>query len=178
LPTQNLLQLFPPHKFDPPSEPSPYLYLAQTAEDPNEALGYYSTATAMLEKSIVARKSKGKGRKMAPEEDEEERKMAVTALVAMIEIWMSDLWCVPLMSTNLPDIALTDMPSFEEAAPSNCDALIARALTILPDDPEVKLSLASIRMSQSRLDEAKAVVVGLYEEIQGKEPCAFRPSLP
>jgi len=70
------------------------------------------------------------------------------------------------------------MISFEEAAPSNCDALIARALTILPDDPEVKLSLASIRMSQSRLDEAKAVVVGLYEEIQGKEPCAFRPSLP
>ncbi len=28
----------------------------------------------------------------AGEDEEGERKMAVTALVAMIEIWMSDLW--------------------------------------------------------------------------------------
>lgn len=26
------------------------------------------------------------------EDEEEERKMAITAIVAMIEIWMSDLW--------------------------------------------------------------------------------------
>lgn len=35
----------------------------------------------------------GNGKARAGELDEDElRKMAVTALVAMIEIWMSDLW--------------------------------------------------------------------------------------
>lgn len=75
---QHLLRLFPPHA-GPPAGPSPYLYLAQVAEDPQEALGYYSTAVAMIENLGAAA-------------DEEDKKMAITALVAMIEIWMSDLW--------------------------------------------------------------------------------------
>lgn len=35
---------------------------------------------------------KGKGKAADPAEVEEERRMAVTSLIAMIEIWMSDLW--------------------------------------------------------------------------------------
>jgi len=49
----------------------------------------------MLERKIATRRAKGKGRAIFEEVEEEkgeERKMAVTALVAMIEIWMSDLW--------------------------------------------------------------------------------------
>ncbi|WRT69109.1 uncharacterized protein IL334_006093 [Kwoniella shivajii] len=160
---EHLLHLLPPHVTEPPSHPSPYLYLAQSASEPQEALGYYSTATAMLEQRIAEKDRKGKGRQIAPqaEEDEEEvdeeRQMAVTALVAMIEIWMSDL-------------------CFEEAAEKNCDALIQRALTISPKDPEVKLSLASIRMSQSRIEDAKEVVMSLYNDLEGREP--FDPTLP
>lgn len=82
----HLLQLFPPHAPTNPETPSPYLYLAQTAEGPEEALGYYSTATAMIENRL-----KGKAR-AGEVDEEEERKMAITAIVAMIEIWMSDLW--------------------------------------------------------------------------------------
>ena len=55
----------------------------------------------MLEKTLKQKESmKGKGKIDGQGEDlgedveEEERKMAVTALVAMIEIWMSDLWQV------------------------------------------------------------------------------------
>ncbi|KAK8844102.1 hypothetical protein IAR55_006896 [Kwoniella newhampshirensis] len=103
------------------------------------------------------RKGKGKQEDEEDAEEEEERQMAVTALVAMIEIWMSDL-------------------CFEEAAEKNCDALIARAMSILPSDPEVRLSLASIRMSQSRFEEAKQVALGLYNELDGKE--SFDDSLP
>jgi hypothetical protein len=83
--------LFPPHA-EQPTTPSPYLYLAQTALEPQEALGYYSTATAMIENALG---SKGKERAVDAEgaaEVDEYRKMAVTAIVAMIEIWMSDLW--------------------------------------------------------------------------------------
>ncbi|WVQ93176.1 hypothetical protein IAU59_000240 [Kwoniella sp. CBS 9459] len=162
----HLLQLLPPHVPEPPSHPSPYLYLAQTAQDPQEALGYYSTATAMLEQRIAEKNRKGKGkqetgdlegREEGEEEEDEEVRMAVTALVAMIEIWMSDL-------------------CFEESAEQNCDSLISRALSISPRDAEVRLALASIRMSQSRFEEAKAVVVSLYEDMEGREP--FDPILP
>jgi hypothetical protein len=69
--------------------------LAQSAEDPQEALGYYTTAVAILEKALKERDAKGKGKASDEMEDEtEEKETAVTALVAMIEIWMSDLWYV------------------------------------------------------------------------------------
>ncbi|ADV23071.1 hypothetical protein I305_03681 [Cryptococcus gattii E566] len=159
-----LIQLLPPHVPEAPTHPSPYLYLAQSAENPQEALGYYTTAAAMLEKIIKVDEAnaRGKGKQaLGVEEAEddvaEERKMAVNALLAMIEIWMSDL-CM------------------EESAEGNCDALISRALSILPNDPEARLSLASIRMSQSRFDEAKAIAMGLYNDFEGREP--FDPILP
>ncbi|GMK57142.1 hypothetical protein CspeluHIS016_0309820 [Cutaneotrichosporon spelunceum] len=149
----HLLRLFPPHAPTNPDSPSPYLYLAQTADGPEEALGYYSTATAMIENRL---NDKGKGR--AGENDEDElRKMALTAIIAMIEIWMSDL-------------------CFEEAASRNCDGLIARALSISPNDPEALMSLASIRMSQSKFDEAKEVVLKIYRDMEGRDP--FDPMLP
>ncbi len=69
------------------------------AHDPHEALGYYATAAAMIEKELLNSSGglKGKERQQdGVEEDsqsiDEAKTMAVTALVAMIEIWMSDLW--------------------------------------------------------------------------------------
>ncbi|KAL7424035.1 hypothetical protein Q5752_001620 [Cryptotrichosporon argae] len=142
---QHLLLLLPPHATSP-THPSPYLYLAQVAEDPHEALGYYSTAAAMIEQ----RASSGQG-------SDEEKEMAVSALVAMVEIWMSDL-------------------CFEPSASDNCDALIARALALSPASAEARLSLASIRISQSKFDEARQIAVGLYKEVD--DPDSPLPSLP
>jgi hypothetical protein len=56
-------------------------------------------------------------------------------------------------------------------ASTNCDALIARAVSVAPDDVEVQLTLASIRMSQSRGDEARGVVLGVYERVAALEAC-------
>lgn len=90
LTAQHLLHLFPPHAAEAPTLPAPYLYLAQVAQDPQEALGYYSTATAMVENTLGG---KGKSRAVADAAEVEElTRMAVTAIVAMVEIWMSDLW--------------------------------------------------------------------------------------
>lgn len=61
----------------------------------------------------------------------------------------------------------------EEAAESNCDNLIGRAISIAPDNPDVRLSLASIRMSQQRFDDAKEVIVKLYKDIEGIESCEY-----
>jgi hypothetical protein len=44
-----------------------------------------------------------------------------------------------------------------------------------PVDAEVQLTLASIRMSQSRVDEAKQVVEGVYDRIRELEACMFIP---
>ncbi|RSH94992.1 hypothetical protein EHS25_000077 [Saitozyma podzolica] len=162
---QHLLHLFPPHTAEPPSSPSPYLYLAQSASDPQEALGYYSTGASIIERKLGVDQGKGKGRVPEPglaeteteDVEAEERAMAVRCLVAMIEIWMSDL-CM------------------EDAAEANCEALVTRALGVAPEDVEVRLALASIRMSQSRADEARDVVLGLFNEMEGKEP--FDPTLP
>lgn len=93
--------MLPPHASEAPAHPSPYLYLAQSAENPQEALGYYTTAAAMLEKIISTEEEEAreKGKQVSEGEEfedavAEERKMAVNALLAMIEIWMSDLWYV------------------------------------------------------------------------------------
>lgn len=69
----------------------------------------------------------------------------------------------------------------EPAAESNCDTLIHRALGIAPENNEVLLTLASIRMSQSRFDQAKQTVLKIYSKINNAEPCKLsliRLSLP
>lgn len=66
-------------------------------------MGYYSTAASMLEQTLPSL-NKGKGKALDTpegEKEEEERAMCVRCLVAMIEIWMSDLWYVDL--TDLPE---------------------------------------------------------------------------
>lgn len=59
----------------------------------------------------------------------------------------------------------------EPAAEQNCSDLISRAVSLAPLDAEVQLTLASIRMSQSRVDEAKQVVEGVYERMREMEAC-------
>lgn len=87
--------------------PAPYLYLAQTATSGHEALMYYSSALTVLQDRLGDQVSRAKGQQEAmavethqaeaeeesEDEDEEDvRKDMVSALIAMIEIWMSDLW--------------------------------------------------------------------------------------
>ncbi len=113
--TQLLLQLIPPHNSAPSA--STYLYLAQTADSPQEALLMYEAAVKLLEYELAASAASAsvipssgpqhatvqeagkedeemedliKGEEL--EEMEDNRKTCVTALIAMIEIWMSDLW--------------------------------------------------------------------------------------
>lgn len=108
---QHLLHLFPPHTPSPPSHPSPYLYLAQTASDPHEALGYYSTAAAMIENALKGQSASTGGEGQEEGEGVSETKaMGVRALVAMIEIWMSDLWYVPLLPPPFMTLPIPDLP--------------------------------------------------------------------
>jgi hypothetical protein len=54
---------------------------------------YYETAINLFSTALSAAASSGAGN---DQDVEGMKKDYVTALIAMIEIWMSDLWCVPL----------------------------------------------------------------------------------
>jgi len=49
-------------------------------------------------------------------------------------------------------------PSFDPAAESHCEELLKSALQIDPENTEALQTLASVRMSQQRPDEAKAIL--------------------
>jgi Tfp pilus assembly protein PilF len=49
-------------------------------------------------------------------------------------------------------------PSFDPAAESNCEGLLKSALQVDPENTEALQTLASVRMSQQRPDEAKEIL--------------------
>ncbi|KAF9578432.1 hypothetical protein BGW38_005758 [Lunasporangiospora selenospora] len=58
---------------------------------------------------------------------------------------------------SMADIYLTDC-CFEPNAESQCETYLAQAMQIEPVTPEVYQTLASVRLSQQRVDEAKAAL--------------------
>lgn len=75
-----------------PPPPSAHLYLAQTEENPHSALVHYEAAIDLFTTQL-----KGKGSASATSEslsEDELKASIIQALCAMVEIWMSDLWCV------------------------------------------------------------------------------------
>ncbi|KAG8921592.1 hypothetical protein FRC02_012493 [Tulasnella sp. 418] len=143
--------LIPPSKSAPSRPPaSAYLYLAQlTEDDPRTALNLYQQAFDLLLALIKERSSVTTEEQIA-----EYRKMAVRALVSMVEIWMTDL-------------------CFEEDAESNCDSLLTLALEIDPNNVEALQSLASVRMSQQRPDEARVLAEkswSLWKDLDADDP--------
>lgn len=66
---------------------------------------------------------------------------------------------VPVRKTTQLIVIAFIVASFEPQASSECDTLIARALSIDPNDIDTLLTLSSIRMSQSKADEAKQVIL-------------------
>lgn len=133
--SQAFLSLIPPSTTAPnPPPASAYLYLAQLSdENPRAALGYFNSAVEVLQPQL---KGKDRANGDADSDETEIRATIVRALIGMVEIWMSDL-------------------CFEPDAEQNCDSLLEMALKTDPQNAEALQTLASVRISQSRPDEAK-----------------------
>ena len=56
---------------------------------------------------------------------------------------------------KIPVIHFACISSFDPSAEKNCEELLNQALQLSPKNPEALQSLASVRLSQSRPDEAK-----------------------
>ncbi|KAI0635934.1 hypothetical protein C8Q77DRAFT_1100465 [Trametes polyzona] len=132
--------LIPPHP-DAPSVPPPsaHLYLAQLSDDdPHLALKHYQAAVDILSGQL-----KGKERAVDPvgtsDDEAEIKRNIVRALIGMVEIWMD------------PSYDLC----FDPAAEKTCEDLLNLALQTDPGNAEALQTLASVRMSQQRPDDAK-----------------------
>jgi len=148
----------PPSLQQPP--PSAHLYLAQLSdEDPRLALQHYQAAVEILFNQL---KGKQPIQTISPSHhlDEPEIKASIVrALIGQVEVWMDpsyDLWCVRFICSG-HDRSI-EKTSFEPEAEKTCEDLLDLALRTDPDNPEALQSLASVRMSQQRPDEAKQIL--------------------
>ncbi|PPQ64590.1 hypothetical protein CVT26_001988 [Gymnopilus dilepis] len=130
--------LIPPHP-DAPATPPPsaHLYLAQLSDDdPRLALEHYQAAVNIL---LAQLKGKDRAGEEGLKDEAELKGNVVRALVGQVEIWMD------------PQYDLCDQPEAEKT----CEDLLMLALQTDPGNPEALQTLASVRMSQSRPDDAK-----------------------
>jgi len=114
------------------------LYLAQlTDDDPHAALAHYQSAIDLLQTQLKG-KSVASGNEDEDGDEAEVKGNIVRAFLGMVEIWMDPQY----------DLCV------DPAASSTCDALLSHALQIDPRNLEALQTLASVRLSQEKQDEA------------------------
>jgi tetratricopeptide (TPR) repeat protein len=144
--------------------PEKFLTLAQLSEEGGkDSVHWFEKGAAALKRQIqaledVQGKGKGKGTDTASDEqklvlDELRKKLAMT-LCSVSEVYMTDL-------------------SWEEDAEPRCEALTTEATMIAPDFAETWQTLANVRISQSRFDDAKAALtrsLELWKDLAPEDP--------
>ncbi|KAL8645359.1 MAG: hypothetical protein Q9226_007342 [Calogaya cf. arnoldii] len=107
-----------------------FLWLAQLSEEGGkDSVAWFEKAIIILRNAISSTSESALHHAL------KSRKLAA-ALCSVIEIYMTDL-------------------SWESDAESRCESLITEAILIAPDSPETLQTLANVRISQERIDEAK-----------------------
>ncbi|PCH42393.1 TPR-like protein [Wolfiporia cocos MD-104 SS10] len=126
-----------------PPLPSAYLYLAQLSDDPQQAFSYYEGAYEVL---VVQLKGKERAVDSATStSDETELKQTIVrTLISMVELYMDP-------SYDLCSVCISFLPG----ADVKCEELLKTALDTDPGNAEALQTLASVRLSQSRPDDAK-----------------------
>ncbi|GAA5827045.1 hypothetical protein JCM11251_002220 [Rhodosporidiobolus azoricus] len=134
----------------PDPSPAPHLYLAQLSATPQESLQHFANALAIFQAKLATIEqtklgADGEAGTADDAEDEGEiRRSASRALVGMTELYLTDL-------------------CFEPDAEQNCEKYLAQAAEIDPSDPEVYQTLASVRLSQQRPEDAKTALTQGWE---------------
>ncbi|KAH7137319.1 hypothetical protein B0J13DRAFT_77103 [Dactylonectria estremocensis] len=135
--------------------PEKFLLLAQLSEEGGQdSVGWYERGAAALRKQIqalseVASKSPAQQATL----DEKQQKLG-GVLCAVSEVYMTDL-------------------SWEADAEQRCEALITEAMLIAPQAPETWQTVANVRISQQRDDEARAALkrsLELWQDLPPQHP--------
>lgn len=119
----------------------PWLWLAQLSEGGgSESISHFEKATEVLRNEIEVLEEEGEA--SSPELSarvlEEKKTKLADALCAMAEVYMTDL-------------------SWEDDAEQRCETLVTEAVAVCPDSSSagVLQTLASVRISQTRVDDAR-----------------------
>ena len=116
-----------------------FLYLAQLSDQGGQdSVTWFTRGAAILRREISSLSSENNDNDEpeGQEEDGEKRKKLAEALCGIIEVYMTDL-------------------SWDPGAETQCEQLISEALLVAPGCAEPLQTLASIRISQGRVAEAK-----------------------
>lgn len=112
-----------------------FLYLAQLSDEGGQdSVAWFSRGAAILRYEIASLSSEPHQVELL--QLEEKRKKLAEALCGIVEVYMTDL-------------------SWESTAESQCESLISEALLVAPHSAEPLQTLASIRISQTRIPEAR-----------------------
>jgi tetratricopeptide (TPR) repeat protein len=132
-----------------------FLWLAQLSEEGGvDSVRWYEKGAAALRTQIQA--LQGLSKLDASYEmllEEKQRKLAVT-LCGVVEVYMTDL-------------------SWEEDAEQKCEALVTEATMVSPEFAEPWQTLANVRISQSRLEDARAALtrsLNLWKDLPPENP--------
>ena len=123
-----------------------FLWLAQLCEEGGkESVGWFEKGASVLRTQIQTSldSSKTASKKFGEQALkillEEKRKKLAMALCGIVEVYMTDL-------------------SWEEDAEQKCEALVTEATMVAPEVAEPWQTLANVRLSQSRLEDARAAL--------------------
>jgi tetratricopeptide (TPR) repeat protein len=122
-----------------------FLWMAQLNDEGGaESVAWFEKGVAVLKKEIGELEGKLLKKKEETELLVEKRQKVANSLCGIAEVYMTDL-------------------SWEEDAEARCEAAVTEALLFAPSNPEPLQTLASIRISQLRHDDAKAALTRSME---------------
>jgi tetratricopeptide (TPR) repeat protein len=117
-----------------------FLWLAQLSEEGGiDSVGWFEKGAMCLRIEIQALLDRKKLDADAQARLEEKRRKLAVALCGVVEVYMTDL-------------------SWEEDAEQKCEALVTEATMVAPGFAEPWQTLANVRISQSRLEDAQAAL--------------------
>ncbi|KAL1837044.1 hypothetical protein VTJ49DRAFT_2887 [Mycothermus thermophilus] len=136
-----------------------FLWLAQLSEEGGQdSVSWFERGAAVLRAQIQELTESLESRPLTRDAQEaliaEKRRRLADALCAVAEVYMTDL-------------------SWEEDAEQRCEALVTEATLLAPESPETWRTVANVRISQTRVDEAREALkrnLGLWWDLEPEDP--------
>ncbi|KAK6006473.1 hypothetical protein QM012_006883 [Aureobasidium pullulans] len=132
-----------------------FLWMAQLCEEGGAAsVSWFERGASVLKREIAELEAMTNRDETAEVQLEEKRGKLANALCGVVEVYMTDL-------------------SWETDAEQRCEALITEAMMVDPDSPEVLQTLASVRLSQLKPDDARAALtrsISMWKDLEPEDP--------
>lgn len=132
-----------------------FLWMAQLNEEGGaESVRWFEKGIEVLKREISGLEGKKAKKDEIEELLEEKRQKIANSLCGIAEVYMTDL-------------------SWEEDAETRCDAAVTEALLFAPENPEPLQTLASIRISQLKPEEAQSALrrsMELWKDLDPDDP--------